>query len=290
MLDAYTNLLLDGGDDGPPPEPFVLNESPIFHTDPHPLPTPVSDADVASSVDAAFAACRAVGDGKGSFGGWKARKIEVLAPGYDLFTLVHDNLSQLARVAREAGIYMTKAKEKNPALVCIQLGARPEDTDQEKLCSDWSTILRCALAEKVPVDGFIAWVGTTTVRACKSAVAEQQRAAKIEAGTPPRKQAKASSAKAVSDPARASGTPRLELHLQGTNRLPDGVVELPPAALAALFEALTDPEYRDEFLERMPSALHDLAVELATKGRAEMEQAPMNEPDASLTTMEAADG
>lgn len=259
MLDNNAHASRGSTNDPPLSSAFVSNES-VGALVAAKLP---GQSELLTKIDEAFAAAKAVGGGEGIFaGGWTTRKNEVLFPSYQLLLLIHNDPGQLARAARESGRRLTKTAEKNPALVCIQLAARPHHTDENKLCSDWSAVLRCAFIENVSVDEFIAWVGRTTVGACKQIVAEQQRIAREEAGIPPRKRVGATSTTQQCSRPYVNGESQLKLHLDGSEGPVSEVIKLQEAAHTALLDALTCSGSPAERRRQMAASLRVLADEL----------------------------
>lgn len=252
MLDPNTNPPLDHEADEPPPPVYGPTEKPLDDTA-SAQPTQAEDAHPSlTPIDAAYAACRAVGGGLGLSGNrWMERLLEVVQPGYWLLCLTHDKPAELARLARLAAIRFTAATEKNPALLCVKLAAQPKDTDQDRLCSEWSALLRCALAQNISPDGFIAWVGTTTVRDCKAAIARENAAARAKAGQAPRKRSRAQLEGAPADGVVAA-----------TGELGDMLTSIQTAVL----DALTAPGSEAERRERVIASLRDFADSLASGG------------------------
>ena len=256
MLDTIPSLPCDTDSDQAPAV-LGLNEKLIDR----PLTVPADEHSTIAAINEAYAACRAVGGDDGFFGdSWKRRVNELLLPSYGLLLLTHDKPAQLARVARLGGIKTTRATEKNPALIAIKLGARPGDTHEEKLCSDWSTVLRCAQAQQIAVEAFLGWVANTTVAECKREVAAQRRAAKLAAGAAPRARAGAPASENLSS--SDSGAPRLVLRLLGADGPAEEAVELPEVVYPTLLAALTEPGARSVLVERLGKSLLLLADEL----------------------------
>lgn len=289
MLDPNANLLCEGGDDSPSPTPFVPNEKLHDHATSDPLSGTARPMEPISPIDVAYAACLAVGEGRGFFRNWKEKLNELMLPTYRLFREVHDNPSQIARIACLSGIEPTKAARRNPALICLTIGAQPTTTDQRKLCSDWSTLLRCALAENTPVDKFIDFVERTSIRECKAIIGKQQRAARIAAGLTPRKPHVASLAAAEHNSAWAGGSPRLELRLHGADGTAGETVDLPASIHAAVLDALTSPGSQPERLKRIIESLQALAGEWAAGVPVTDSQPEAGEPASVEVITEAAD-
>lgn len=257
MLKSPADPPLDQGPEYPQPAAFGSAEKSLDPAEP-PRAAETEDAPMAvSPIDAAFAACRAVGGGHGVFGNpWMDRLHQVVRPAYGLLCLTHDKPDELARLAYRAKVRFTAATEKNLALLCVKLAARPKDTDQDKVCSEWSALLRCALAQNISADGFIAWVGTTTVGECKATIAREKAAARAQAGQPPRKRGRARL-----DEARADGT------LGSAAELSDVLASIQTAVL----DALTAPGSETERRERVIASLRGFADSLASDGVIETE-------------------
>lgn len=250
MLNPNANSPPDHGADEPPPPTYGPTEKSFDCAEPT-QPIEAKDAPgAASPIDEAFDACRAVGGGEGAFGNaWTERLTELVQPAYRLLGLTHDKPAELARLACLANIRFTEATKKNPALLCVKLAARPKDTDQDKVCSEWSTLLRCALAQNISPNSFIAWVGTTTVRDCKAAIARENAAARAAAGQAPRKRGRAQLEGAPAD----GGAP-------ATGELGDMLTSIQTAVL----DALTAPGSEAERRERVVASLRSLADSLAS--------------------------
>lgn len=252
MLKPHAEPPLEQEAEDPPPLAFGPTEKSLDRT----APTQPADADDASPaatpIDAAYAACRAVGGGHGAFGNaWTERLHEIVHPSYGLLRLTHDQPAELARLARLAEIPITAATEKNPALFCVKLAARPKDTDQNKICSEWSTLLRCALAQNISSDGFIAWVRTTSIRECKATIARENVAARAKAGQPPQKRGRA----------QLEGAP-----VEGIATAAGKLSDLMTSIETAVLEALTAPGSEAERRERVIASLRDFADSLASGG------------------------
>lgn len=289
MLNPDTNSTCDRGNDGPSPAPFVSTENLSDPAIRDLLSETVSNVARNSQVDAAYAACRAIGGGQGFFRNWKEKLDELLLPTYRLLCEVHNDPGQIARIAAESDIEPTKAARRNPALICMTIGARPTNTDQRKLCSDWSMLLRSALAESTPVEGFVAFVERTSIRDCKAAIAKQKRAAKLAAGLPSVEPRSSSPAVAEPDHAREEGSPRLELRLHGVDGTTGETVELPASIHGTVMDALTTPGSQIERLERLAASLQALAREL-TLGTGTGDPRPDGgEPEVDEATAEASD-
>lgn len=219
----------------------TASAQPTEAEDAHPSMTP---------IDAAYDACRAVGGGLGLSGNrWMERLLEVVQPGYWLFYLTHDKPAELARLARLAAIRFTAATEKNPALLCVKLAARPKDADQDRLCSEWSTLLRCALAQNIAPDDFVAWVKTTTVRECKAMIARENAAARAKSGLPQRKRSRA----------QPDGTP-----VDGVAAATGDLGDMLTLIQTAVLDALTAPGSDAERRERAAASLRSFADSLAS--------------------------
>lgn len=284
MLKLHADPPFDQGPENPQPAAFVSTEKSLDRAESTRSAEAENALEAVSPIDAAFAACRAVGGGDGVFGhAWTDRLHEVVQPGYSLLCLTHDQPAELARLAVLAELRFTAATKKNPALFCIKLAARPKSTDQDKICSDWSALLRCALEENIPPDGFIPWVGTTTIAACKKAVAEQQRTAKLAAGLKPRKPRVADPAAAEDHSVGAEGRPRLELRLFGTDGTAGEMVELPASIHAAVLDAMTSPAPQIERLERLAASLQVLVSELTSDGAAKLPSETSERPTHAVT-------
>lgn len=250
MLNPNANPPLDHGTEDPPPAAFGSSEKSLDHTSPT-QPTDAKNALVTvSPIDEAFTACRAVGGGGGAFdNAWMGRLHEVVEPSNRLFHLTHDKPAELARLAHLAEIRFTAATEKNPALLCIKLAARPKDTDQDKVCSEWSTLLRCALAQNISPDDFIDWVGTTTVRECKAIIARENAAARAKSGQPQRKRSRA----------QPDGTP-----VDGVAAPNGDLGDMLTLIQTAVLDALTAPGSDAERRERAAASLRSFADSLAS--------------------------
>jgi hypothetical protein len=271
MLSPNATPPLDQGAEDPPLGTFVPTEKSPDHAGPTQSANAEDAPPAVSAIAAAFAACRAVGGGDGVFGNaWMDRLIEVVQPAYDLLWLTHNKPPELARLARMAEIPFTKATEKNVPLLCVKLAARPKekDTDHHKLCSDWSTLLSCALAQNILPDEFIAWVGTTTVRKCKATIAREKAAARTEAGQLPRKRNQTQF-----DAARAGGA------LGSAAELSDVLTKIQTAVL----EELTAPGTGAERHERVAATLQGFVNSHAVR------EEIGSEHDARPVIMEVAD-
>ncbi|MET7244398.1 hypothetical protein ABZT49_13590 [Methylobacterium sp. EM32] len=256
MLDTIPSLPADENSNRAP-DLLVLNENLVDR----PLTAPTDEHSTIVAINEACAACQAIGGDDGFFGdSWKRRVNELLLPSYGLHLLIHNDPDQIVRVAREGSIKTTKATEKNSALIAIKLAARPDDTHEEKLCSDWATVLLFAQSEQITVEGFPAWVENVTVAECKREVAAQRRAAKLAAGTAPRARAEAPASEGLGS--SDSEAPRLELRLLGADGPAEEAVELPEVVYPTLLAALTEPGARSVLVERLWRSLLLLADEL----------------------------
>lgn len=250
MLDDNAKSALGQGTMDPLLQPHGPTENSLDHVESPPPTGPHDAPQGVSPIDAAFNACRAVGGGDGAFGNaWTERLIEVVQPSYRLLCLTHDKPAELAKLARLAEIRFTAATEKNPGLLCVKLAARPKNSDQDRLCSEWSTLLSCALAKNIAPDGFIAWVGTTTIRGCKAIIAREKADARAEAGQAPRKRSRAQP-----DGGRADEVP---------GATGEGDAMLASIQMAVL-EALTAPGSEAERRERVIASLRSFADSLAS--------------------------
>lgn len=258
MLDTIPNLPSNQTSDRAPA--FLVPNENLVDCPPS---DPADEHSTFAAINGAFAACRAVGGNDGFFSdSWKRRVNELLLPSYGLHLLIHDDPDQIARVARLGGIKTTKATEKNSALIAIKVAARPDDTHEEKLCSDWATVLLCAQAEQIAVEEFPSWVPNIKVGDCKKEVAKQRRAARAAAGAPPRKRAGAGAPGTDVAGSRANDMPRLELRLHGVDGPAEEALELPEDLYPTLLAALTMPGTRSEVVRVLGESLLVLAKEL----------------------------
>lgn len=188
----------------------------------------------------ACAECKAYGGGEGFFGRkFDDRVLRLLLPAYKGLVLVADDPDRLAVAVRHSDLKTTKATLKNPALIFVKMGARPQDTAQDKLCSSWAEILNEARTAKVSVEGFVAWVKERSARRERPGTADKRAA-----------------------PMGTQDANQLKLRLTGADGPIDEILVLPPAVYSALTEAMTAPVPRSERVQRLADSLHAFASEL----------------------------